>query len=123
MAFDGVASGTAGYFRNSAPFADVVKFHWDQPANRRAGDAQLIVADNVIMMSGTWSYHPKAYNSGLVGGGEWAFRRQPSDSSIARFYERLRCRLSMTTHRGASSALSKVMCLRCAARTRQCTSR
>lgn len=57
---------------------NVVKLRWDQPGNQRGGEAQMVIEPDGKTMTGTWSYDPRVYNSGLTGSGRWTFRRDPS---------------------------------------------
>lgn len=73
---------------------DGFTFRWDQPSNQRAGSGDLYIAEDGHTMSGSWSYDPSAYNSGLVGSGRWTFRREGIDPVLARFHNWLNARLA-----------------------------
>jgi hypothetical protein len=53
-----------------------LRLRWDQPGNQRGGESQMVITPDGKSMSGTWSYDPRIYNSGLTGSGQWTFRRK-----------------------------------------------
>jgi hypothetical protein len=69
---------------------NVLRLQWNQPGNRRGGESQMVIAPDEKSMSGTWSYDPRQYNSGLTGSGQWTFlRKTASPNGPAAAVERL----------------------------------
>lgn len=48
---------------------------WNQPGNRRGGSARLRLSADGQTLTGSWTYNPAVYSSGLKGTGTWTFRR------------------------------------------------
>ena len=48
---------------------------WNQPGNRRGGSARLRLSADGQTLTGSWTYNPALYSSGLKGTGTWTFRR------------------------------------------------
>lgn len=55
--------------------AGVLELTWQQTGNRRGGTATLTLSPDQQVLSGSWQYNPKVFNSGLTGSGPWTFRR------------------------------------------------
>src|SRR4051812_36509154 len=60
---DGRVSGT---FRDG-----ILRLSWWQEANRRGGTTTLTLSQDQQLLSGSWQYDPRVYNSGLTGSGTW----------------------------------------------------
>jgi len=55
--------------------SDTLVASWNQPGNRRGGSARLRLSADGQMLTGSWTYNPALYSSGLKGTGAWTFRR------------------------------------------------
>ncbi|MEY2497853.1 MAG: hypothetical protein QOD12_1409 [Verrucomicrobiota bacterium] len=66
----------SGIFRDG-----VLRLNWKQDQNRRGGGTVLTLSPDGQVLSGSWQYDPKVFNSGLTGSGTWAFRRSADNSS------------------------------------------